>query len=149
MSLKSLNKVCLLGIVGKDPQGGQTQNGKVWCSFSVATSEGYKDKNTNEWVEQTEWHQVKTFNERIVNLVRENVKKGSKIYVEGQNQTRKWTDANGVDKYTTEVVIPMFGGELVLLDKKEQAQQAQAAAPAAAKSTNPQHSAELADEIKW
>lgn len=145
MSLKSLNKVCLIGVLGKDPAGGTTKNGKAWCSFSMATSEGYKDKNTNEWIEQTEWHNVKTFNERIVNLVKENLKKGSKVYVEGQMKTEKYNE-NGVDKFATSVVIPMFGGELVLLDKKEKTQ---AAAQPAAKSTNPQYSEELADEIVW
>lgn len=119
MSIKSLNKVCLIGNVGQEPKTGTTKNDKPWATFSLATSESYKNKN-GEWQEETEWHTVKTFNERICNLVTNFVKKGSKIYIEGQIKTRKWTDDSGADRYSTEIFIPMFGGELILLDKKEQ-----------------------------
>ena len=118
MSIKSLNKVCLLGNLGQDPKMGITKNGKPWSSFSLATSESYKDKD-GQWQEETEWHLIKTFNERICKLIGDFVKKGSKLYIEGQLKTKKYTDKDGIEKYSTEVFIPMFGGELILLDQKE------------------------------
>ena len=118
MSIKSLNKVCLIGNVGQEPKNGETKNGKPWSSFSLATSEGYKAAD-GEWVDQTEWHNIKTFNEKVCKLIASSVRKGSKVYLEGQLKARKWTDESGVERFATDIIIPVFGGEFVLLDKKE------------------------------
>ena len=112
----SVNKVILVGNVGKDPEVKQFQNGGQVCSFSLATSETWKDKNTGEKREKTEWHRISIFNEGLVRVVQSYVKKGSKLYIEGALETRKWQDQNGVDKYTTEIVLRNFGGTLVMLD---------------------------------
>lgn len=114
----SVNKVIIVGNVGKDPEIRQTQDGMKIASFSLATSESWKDKLSGERKERTEWHRVAVMNERISEVVEKYVKKGSKLYVEGQLQTRKWTDQAGQDRYTTEVVIGRFKGELTLLDSK-------------------------------
>ena len=116
----SLNKVQLIGRLGNDPEIRATQDGKSICSFSVATSETWRDKNTNERKERTEWHKVVIFNENLSKIAEQYVKKGSQIYIEGQLQTRKWQDASGIDKYSTEIVLKQYRGELVLLDKLEQ-----------------------------
>jgi single-strand DNA-binding protein len=113
----SLNKVTLIGHVGKDPEIRLTQDGSKFISFSVATSESMKDRNTGERVDRTEWHRVTVFNEHLVEIVEKYVKKGSKLYLEGQLQTRKWTDQQGIERYTTDVIIPRFRGALLLLDK--------------------------------
>ncbi|MEO0551108.1 MAG: single-stranded DNA-binding protein [Pseudomonadota bacterium] len=112
----SVNKVILVGNVGQDPEVRQFQNGGQVCSFSLATSENWKDKNTGERREKTEWHRISIFNEGLVRVVQNYVKKGSKLYIEGQLETRKWQDQNGVDKYTTEVVLRGYGGNLTMLD---------------------------------
>ncbi len=112
----SVNKVILVGNVGQDPEVRQFQNGGQVCSFSLATSENWKDKNTGERREKTEWHRISIFNEGLVRVVQSYVKKGSKLYIEGQLETRKWQDQNGVDKYTTEVVLRGYGGNLTMLD---------------------------------
>ena len=112
----SVNKVILVGNVGQDPEVRQFQNGGQVCSFSLATSENWKDKNTGERREKTEWHRIAIFNEGLVRVVQSYVKKGSKLYIEGQLETRKWQDQNGVDKYTTEVVLRGYGGNLTMLD---------------------------------
>jgi single-strand DNA-binding protein len=113
----SVNKVILVGNLGKDPEIRMTQDGGKFVSFSIATSEYMKDKNTGERNERTEWHRVTVFNEHLVEIVEKYVKKGTKVYLEGQLQTRKWTDQQGADRYSTDVVVPRFRGTLVLLDK--------------------------------
>lgn len=113
----SINKATIIGNVGKEPQIRQTNDGKEIASFSVATSESWKDKNTGEKKESTEWHNIVIFSQGLVGIVKNYVKKGSKLYIEGQIKTRKWTDKQGVDKYTTEIVLQGFNGTLQLLNK--------------------------------
>lgn len=112
----SVNKVILVGNLGKDPEIRMTQEGAKIATLSVATSEQWRDKNTQERVERTEWHRVVIFNEKLTDVAEKYIRKGSKLYIEGQLQTRKWTDQNGQERYTTEVVIPRFRGELTMLD---------------------------------
>src|SRR5580692_10977792 len=112
----SVNKVILVGNLGKDPEVHSTQAGSKIVSFTLATSETRNDRASGERKERTEWHRVVVFNDRIGEVVEKYVRKGSKLYVEGTLQTRKWTDQAGVEKYTTEVVIGRFRGELTMLD---------------------------------
>ncbi len=114
----SVNKVILVGNLGKDPEVRAFQNGGRVANFSVATSENWKDKATGERKEKTEWHKVEVYNDRIVDVVEKYLKKGSKVYIEGALETRKWTDKEGQEKYTTSVVIKQFKGELTMLDGK-------------------------------
>jgi single-strand DNA-binding protein len=116
----SLNKVMLIGNLGKDPEVRSFQNGGKVCNFSLATSENWKDKNTGERREKTDWHNVAIFNENLVRIAEQYLKKGSKVYIEGALQTRKWQDQSGNDKYTTEVVLQAFNGTLVLLDGRSE-----------------------------
>ena len=111
----SVNKVILVGNVGRDPEVRNAQNGSKIVNFTLATSETWNDKASGERKERTEWHRVVVFNERIGDVVERFVKKGRQVYVEGSLQTRKWTDQSGQEKYTTEVVIDRFRGELTLL----------------------------------
>ena len=112
----SVNKVILVGNLGKDPEVRRMGSGEPVVNLSVATSESWKDKATGERKEKTEWHSVVIFNENLARVAEQYLKKGSKVYVEGQLQTRKWTDQQGQEKYTTEVVLQRFRGELTLLD---------------------------------
>lgn len=112
----SLNKVQLIGNLGKDPEVRHGQDGGKFATFTLATSERWKDKQTNETKDKTEWHRVVVFNDKLADICEQYVKKGSKVYIEGQLQTRKWTDNTGVEKYTTEVVLSRFKGEMVMLD---------------------------------
>ncbi|MEI8394954.1 MAG: single-stranded DNA-binding protein [Rhodospirillaceae bacterium] len=112
----SVNKVILIGNVGKDPEIRSFQNGGRVANFTLATSESWKDRSSGERREKTEWHRVAVFSEALVGVVERFVKKGSKLYVEGQLETRKWTDQSGQEKYTTEVVLKQFRSELTLLD---------------------------------
>lgn len=112
----SINKVILIGNLGKDPEVRSMQDGKTIVNFSIATSENWKDKTTGEQKAKAEWHRVVIFNEHLAKVAQNYLKKGSKVYVEGQLQTRKWTDQSGVEKYTTEVVLQRFKGELTMLD---------------------------------
>ncbi len=114
----SLNKVMLIGNVGRDPEIRSTQDGREIANLSIATSESWKDKNTGERKEKTEWHRVVIFNEGLVKVVKQYVHKGDKVFVEGTLQTRKWVDNTGVEKYTTEIVLQGFNGNLGLLDRK-------------------------------
>ncbi len=116
----SVNKVILVGNVGQDPEIRQFQNGGQVCNFSLATSENWKDKNTGERREKTEWHRIAVFNEGLIRVIQSYVKKGSKLYIEGQLETRKWQDQNGADKYTTEVVLRGYGGTLTMLDGRSE-----------------------------
>ncbi len=112
----SVNKVILVGNLGKDPEVRNSQAGQKIVSFSLATSETWNDKGSGERREKTEWHRVVVFNERIADVAERFLKKGRKVYVEGSLQTRKWTDQSGAEKYSTEIVIDRFRGELVLID---------------------------------
>lgn len=112
----SVNKVILVGNVGKDPEIRRTQDGRPIANISIATSESWRDKNTGEKREKTEWHRVVIFNENLCKVVEQYVKKGAKLYIEGQLQTRKWQDQAGVEKFSTEVVLQGFGGTLTMLD---------------------------------
>src|SRR5829696_839913 len=114
----SVNKVILVGNLGKDPEVRRMQDGRPVVNMSVATSESWRDKATGERKEKTEWHRVVIFNEGLARVAEQYLKKGSKVYLEGQLQTRKWTDQQGVEKYSTEVVLQRFRGELTILDSR-------------------------------
>lgn len=114
----SVNKVILIGNLGRDPEVRTTQAGDKVVNLSVATSERWKDRATGEPRERTEWHRVVIFNERLADVAEKYLRKGAKVYLEGQLQTRKWTDQSGVEKYTTEVVLARFRGELTMLDSR-------------------------------
>lgn len=114
----SVNKVILIGNVGKDPEIRTFGNGGKVANFSVATSETWKDKQTGERKEKTDWHNIAIFNDGLVGIVERYVKKGTKVYIEGALKTRKWQDRDGNDKYTTEVVLQGYGGTLTLLDSR-------------------------------
>jgi single-strand DNA-binding protein len=113
----SVNKVILIGNLGKDPEIRRTQDGRPIANFSVATSESWRDKATGERKEKTEWHRVVIFNEGLCRIAEQYLKKGSKVYLEGQLQTRKWQDQSGQDKYSTEVVLQGFNSQLTMLDR--------------------------------
>jgi len=114
----SVNKVILVGNLGRDPEIRNMQNGGMVVNMSVATSENWRDKATGERKERTEWHRVVIFNDKIGEIAQKYLRKGSKVYLEGQLATRKWTDKDNQERYTTEVVIPRFGGTLTLLDSR-------------------------------
>ena len=113
----SVNKVILVGNLGKDPEVRRMQDGRPVVNMSVATSESWRDKATGERKEKTEWHRVVIFNEGLAKIAEQYLKKGSKVYLEGQLQTRKWTDQQGVEKYSTEVVLQGFNSALTMLDR--------------------------------
>lgn len=115
----SINKVILVGNVGKDPETRTFSNGGKVCNFSLATSERWKDKQSGEQRESTQWHNIAIFNENLIRVVENYIKKGSKLYLEGALQTRKWQDRDGNDRWTTEVVLQRFRGELVMLDSRD------------------------------
>jgi single-strand DNA-binding protein len=115
----SVNKVILLGHLGRDPEIRRLGNGEPVASLRLATSESWRDKQSGERKERTEWHSIVIFNEGLAKVAESYLKKGSKVYLEGQLQTRKWTDQSGIEKYTTEVVLQRFRGELTLLDRAE------------------------------
>jgi single-strand DNA-binding protein len=120
----SVNKVIILGNLGKDPEIRRTQDGKPICNLTVATSESWKDKSSGERKEKTEWHRVVIFSEPLCKVAEQYLKKGSKVYIEGALQTRKWTDQSGLEKYSTEVVLQGFNSALTMLDgpgKKDEA----------------------------
>ena len=112
----SVNKVILVGNLGRDPEVKSMQDGRSMVNMSIATSENWRDRQSGERKERTEWHRVVIFNEKLAEVAQKFVRKGSKIYIEGQLSTRKWTDQSGQERYTTEVVIPRFGGALTMLD---------------------------------
>lgn len=115
----SINKVILVGNLGRDPESRSFQNGGKVAELRIATSESWKDKSSGERKERTEWHTVKIFTEGLVNVAEKYLRKGSKVYIEGALQTRKWQDQAGADRYATEIVLQGFGGVLALLDKNE------------------------------
>jgi len=114
----SVNKVILVGNLGKDPEVRTMQDGNPVVNMSLATSEQWRDKNSGERREKTEWHRVVIFNERLAEVAQKYLRKGSKVYIEGQLQTRKWTDQSGQEKYNTEVILQRFRGELTMLDSR-------------------------------
>ena len=126
----SVNKVVLIGNLGKDPEIRHTQGGKPIANLTVATSESWRDKSSGERKEKTEWHHVVIFSEGLCKVAEQYLKKGSKIYVEGQIQTRKWQDKDGQDKYSTEVVLQGLNSTLVMLDSRAEADSEPAQAPA-------------------
>jgi single-strand DNA-binding protein len=128
----SVNKVILVGNLGRDPEVKSMQDGRSMVNMSVATSDTWRDRQTGERKERTEWHRVVIFNEKLAEVAQKFVRKGSKIYVEGQLSTRKWTDQSGQERYTTEVVIPRFGGALTMLDGRSGGGEAGAGAGAGA-----------------
>lgn len=116
----SVNKVILVGNLGRDPEVRRLGSGEPVVNLRIATSETWRDKATGERKERTEWHSVVIFNENLAKVAEQYLKKGSKVYIEGQLQTRKWQDQSGVEKYTTEVVLQRFRGELTILDSRGQ-----------------------------
>ena len=116
----SVNKVTLLGNLGRDPEVRSTQDGMKIVNLNIATSERWKDRNSGEQRERTEWHRVVIFNENLARIAEQYLRKGSTVYLEGQLQTRKWTDQQGIEKYTTEVVLQRYRGELTLLGSRNE-----------------------------
>lgn len=116
--MTGLNRATLIGHLGKDPELRRTNSGNPVVSFSLATSESWRDKQTGERREKTEWHNIVIFNEHLAKIAEQYLKKGSKVYLEGKLQTRKWQDQSGADRWTTEIVLAAFGGQILLLDRK-------------------------------
>src|SRR5437764_2672684 len=146
----SVNKVILVGNLGRDPEVRHTQDGKAIVNLNIATSENRRDKQTGERKEKTEWHRVVIFNENLVKVAEQYLKKGSKVYLEGQLQTRKYTDKDGAEKYSTEIVVQRFRGELVMLDGRGDGDRAERPAMAGAGASEGSRSfqrGDLDDEI--
>ncbi len=116
----SVNKVILIGNLGRDPEVRSMQSGDEVCNLALATSESWRDKQSGERREKTEWHRVVIFNENLVRVAKQYLRKGSKVYIEGQLQTRKYTDQQGVERYSTEIVLQRFRGELTMLDGRSE-----------------------------
>ena len=114
----SVNKVIIMGNLGKDPEIRNFPNGGRVCNFSVATSDSWRDKNSGEKQERTQWHNISILSEPLVNIAERFLKKGSKVYLEGQLETRKWQDNSGSDRYSTEIVLRPYKGEITLIDNK-------------------------------
>ena len=114
----SVNKVIIMGNLGKDPEFRNFPNGGRVCNFSVATSESWRDKNSGEKQERTQWHNISILSDPLVNIAERFLKKGSKVYLEGQLETRKWQDNSGSDRYSTEIVLRPYKGEITLIDNK-------------------------------
>jgi single-strand DNA-binding protein len=121
----SINKVVLIGNVGKDPEVRHTQAGTKMASFSLATGESWRDKTTGERKDRTEWHRIVVMNEKLAEIIEKYVKKGQKIYVEGQIQTRRYVDSQNTERFTTEIVLSAYRGEVILLEKPNQGQYGQ------------------------
>jgi single-strand DNA-binding protein len=131
----SVNKVIILGNLGKDPETRRTQDGKPICNLTVATSETWRDKSSGERKEKTEWHRVVIFSEPLCKIADQYLKKGSKVYIEGSLQTRKWTDQSGVEKYSSEVVLQVFNSAMTLLDGKASSSSEPGEAPISQRAT--------------
>lgn len=143
----SVNKVILVGNLGRDPEVRALNSGDKVCNLSVATSESWRDKATGEKKEKSEWHRVVIFNDNLTKVAENYLRKGSKVYIEGQLQTRKWTDSSGQEKYSTEIVLQRFRGELQILDSKGESQ---GQTPAQYGSSQPaQAAADIDDEIPF
>lgn len=152
--MSSLNKAILIGRAGKDPELRTMTSGDRIASFSLATSETWRDKATGEKKEKTQWHQVVVFNEHLVKLAESYIRKGSLIYVEGAIETRKWAGSDGVDKYSTEIVLQRFGGAIQLLGSRADSDEPQdrrpgGVGPAGVAKTAPRESFDLDDEIPF
>lgn len=151
--MSSVNKVILVGNLGRDPEVRHTQDGKAIVNLSIATSETWRDKATGERKEKAEWHRVVIFNEGLAKVAEQYLKKGSTVYLEGQLQTRKWTDKDGAEKYSTEIVLQQYRGELVMLGGRgdtaanDAAQSAKPAAKSAASGRS--FSRDLDDEVPF
>jgi single-strand DNA-binding protein len=160
----SVNKVILVGNLGRDPETKPMQDGRSLVNMSVATSENWRDRTSGERKERTEWHRVVIFNDKLGEVASKYLKKGAKVYLEGQLTTRKWTDQSGQERYTTEVVIPRFGGQLTMLDGRtgggdgagmgggmddEMGGSPAAAAPSSGGRTPARSKAELDDDIPF
>lgn len=154
----SVNKVILVGNLGKDPEIRTMQSGDKVANFSIATSESWKDKSSGERQERTEWHRIVVFNQGLVSVIERYLKKGAKVYIEGQLETRKWTDQqSGQDKYTTEVVLRPYRGELTMLDSRgggaggfaDNSGPSYASGPAPANTATAPRIDELEDEIPF
>ena len=142
----SLNKVTLIGNLGRDPEIRTTNDGKEIANFSIATSESWKDKITGERKDKTEWHRIVCFSEGLTRVIKNYVKKGTKLYIEGQLQTRKWVDNENQEKYTTEIVLQNFNSTLILLDSRGE----QAPNQTISKAANPTFdNSDLDDEIPF
>ena len=115
----TINKVIIIGNLGQDPEIRKTQDGREIANFSIATSDSWLDKSTGEKKEKTEWHKISVFSQGLVDIVKQYVKKGSKLYIEGALQTRKWKDGNGIEKYSTEIVLQNFNSTLQILNSSE------------------------------
>jgi len=144
----SVNKVILVGNLGRDPEIRSMPNGDRIANLSIATSETWRDKSSGERKEKTEWHRVVIFNDNIVKVVENYVKKGSTVYIEGALQTRKWTDQQGVEKYSTEIVVSRFKGELTMLGGKPEGA-SRADDTQSNQSTSRQDSYDLNDDIPF
>jgi single-strand DNA-binding protein len=148
----SLNKVLLIGRLGNDPEIKQTQGGKSFASLSLATSESWKDKSSGEKKEKTEWHRVVIFNEGLVNIVQQYLKKGAQIYIEGQLTTNKYTDNNGQEKYSTQIVLQGFNSTLTMLGGNARSGEndgSQSSASSALPSDEMNSPADLDDEVPF
>lgn len=147
----SVNKVILVGNMGADPEIRRTQDGKPIANLRLATSESWRDKASGERKEKTEWHRVVVFSEPLCKVIEQYVKKGSKLYIEGTLQTRKWTDKDGVEKYSTEVVLQAYGGVLTMLDSRAAGGDEERTIPVAKTDgkTVSSRKDEMNDEIPW
>lgn len=149
----SVNKVILIGNLGRDPEVRNSQSGDKIVTLNLATSESWKDKSSGERKEKTEWHRVVIFNEALADIAERYLRKGSKVYLEGALQTRKWTDQSGVEKYTTEIVLARFRGALTLLDSQGNNGPPPASGPddygTASRPSNPAADPGLDDEIPF
>ena len=142
----SLNKVTLIGNLGRDPEIRNTSDGREIANFSIATSESWKDKMTGEKKDKTEWHRIVCFNEGLTRVIKNYVKKGTKLYIEGQLQTRKWVDNENQEKYTTEIVLQNYNSTLILLDSRGEAVQNQSTGSSSAPTFD---NSDLDDEIPF
>lgn len=145
----SVNKVILIGNLGADPEVRSFQNGGKVCNLRIATSETWNDKASGEKREKTEWHTVAIFQEGLVRIAEQYIKKGSKVYIEGALQTRKWQDQSGADKYSTEIVLQGFGGTLTMLDGKDGGSGGQSGGGYDQSPPPQQGGRDLDDEIPW
>jgi single-strand DNA-binding protein len=145
----SINKVILVGNVGQDPEIRTTQDGREIVNFSLATSESWKDKATGEKRDKTEWHRVVIFSQGLVNIVKSYVKKGSKLYIEGSLQTRKWTDNQGIEKFTTEIALQNFNSTLQILDTRDRQPSADSYSSSSSSKRNDVSIEENDDEIPF
>tara|TARA_R110000737_G_scaffold352020_1_gene396233 strand:- start:1319 stop:1765 length:447 start_codon:yes stop_codon:yes gene_type:complete len=145
----SVNKVIIIGNLGRDPEVREFSNGGKVCNLRIATSETWKDKTSGERKEKTEWHLVAIFQEGLVRIAEQYLKKGSKVYIEGQLQTRKWQDQSGADKYSTEIVLQGFGGTLTMLDGANGGAGSTGGSSSSGNSASPAPARDLDDEIPF